>query len=126
MADALFEALFTEELFLIKPGVIVVIAPSWADLTREEKLKLSEILKAVKLTLEGVQIIEQPELDLAGFGTKPDRVIYFGPQVAGLVKYELIQANGTSLVLSDPLRDLLKDDTLRKKLWGSLRQLFNL
>lgn len=125
MTDSFFESLYIEELYQLAPKTSVVIATAWNKITEEERQLLSKILGSVKLSLESVRIIEQEHFNLSKWIEKPKRVISFSPAPDGLAKYEVIEADGTSLVLSNSLGELITDDACRRKLWLALKQLFS-
>ncbi len=124
MTDPFFESLYTEELYHPAPKTSVVIATTWNKISEEERQLLAKILGSVKLSLESVRIIEQAQLNLSTWIEKPEKVICFSPAQSALTKYEVIEAEGTSLVLSNSLIELIPDDASRRKLWLALKQLF--
>jgi DNA polymerase III psi subunit len=126
MTDPFFESLYSEELYHPSPKTSVVIATAWEKITEEERQLLSKILGSVKLNLESVQIIEQPHFNLSTWVEKPKKVICFSPAPNALVKHEIIEVDGTSLVLSNSLAELIPDDASKRKLWLALKQLFSL
>lgn len=121
---------FPEEIYNIKPArTAVVITKPWKELTYAEKeqlQKISDALKArlnPKLSIDAFQIIHQTQLDIASLN-QPREVIYFGPPIKGLAYFELIEANGVKMVLSESLHDLILNDPGKQKLWKALQQLF--
>jgi DNA polymerase III psi subunit len=120
----IFESTYSEELYLIQPRVTVVIPVAWAEVKEEEKVLLSKILNAVKQSLDSVVIKQQPKLDLSVWAEKPERVLCFSP-AEGLPKYEVLPAQGTSVIVSPPLPDLLTNDEAKKKLWAGLKVMFS-
>jgi len=124
MTDPFFESLYTEELYQPAPKTSVVIATAWDKITEEERQLLSKILGSVKLSLESVRIIEQPQFNLSSWVIKPKKVICFSPAPSALAKHEVIEVDGTSLVLSNSLAELIPDDATKRKLWLALKQLF--
>ena len=118
--------IFTDELYQLAPLPTVVLTKPWAAVTQPEQEQLIRILTALKLSLDSVTIIYQPELDLAALPAKPEKVIYFGALPAGLTHYERMEAQGVGLVASEELEILLANDPARKKLWTALKQLFSL
>lgn len=115
---------YTEDLFLIPTPPTVVIGAPWKDLTDEEKELLSKILDSVKIGMAAVRIVVMAELDLSQWKEKPSKLIGFGIKAHGIAQYELITTPQTQLVLADSLSVLCNNDELKKKLWGSLKQLF--
>lgn len=124
MDSAIFNTLYNEELYQVKPKVVIVVDQEWNSVTAEEKQLLARILQAVKLTFEGVRVVRQDVLNVTGLGTPPHRVICFGKAAAGLALYEPLEVGGISLVISENLSELVKNDAARKKLWGALKLLF--
>ena len=124
MTDPIFESLYTEELYELTKKISVVIATPWEKITEEERVLLAKILGSVKLSLEKVQIIEQPQFNLSTWLEKPDKVICFSPALIEINKYEVVELEGVTLVLSSPLSLLIPDDASKRKLWLALKQLF--
>jgi DNA polymerase III psi subunit len=119
----IFESTYPEELYLIQPRVTVVIPVAWAEVKDEEKVLLSKILNAVKQSLDSVVIRQQPQLDLSVWAQKPERVLCFSP-AEGLPKFEVLPAQGTSVIVSMTLPELLTNDEAKKKLWAGLKVMF--
>ncbi len=126
MSDPVFESLYSEELYQPALKITVVLATAWNKITDDERLLLSKILGSVKLSLESVRIIEQAQFNLSTWIEKPKQVICFSPASDGLAKHEVIEVDGTSLVLSNTLGELIPDDASKRKLWLALKQLFYL
>lgn len=120
----IFESTYPEELYLIKPRVTVVIPVRWAEVKEAEKTLLSKILGAVKQSLDSVTIKQQSLLDLSLWGEKPERVLCFSP-AEGLPKFEVLPTQGTSVIVSLPLPELLTNDEAKKKLWAGLKMMFS-
>jgi hypothetical protein len=131
MENDYLESLYAEELYRIPPKTTIVITQPWSDLKEEEKEQLAKITEALRqrihprLSLVALAIVSVSSLDLSTWVEKPDRLIYFGPAIKGLTNYELIQADGTQMVLSESLADLIPNEASRTKLWQALRQLFS-
>jgi hypothetical protein len=121
--EEIFESTYPEELYLIKPRVTVVIPVPWTDVKEAEKALLSKILGAVKQSLASVVIIQQPHLDISVWIEKPERVLCFSP-AEGLPKFEVLPAQGASVIVSLPLPELLANDEAKKKLWAGLKVMF--
>lgn len=124
MTDTIFESLYTEELYNLTSKISVVMAIPWEKVTEEERLLLAKILGSVKLSLEKVQIIEQPQFNLSTWLEKPKKVICFSPALVEINKYEVVEVEDVTLVLSNPLSLLIPDDASKRKLWLALKQLF--
>ncbi len=120
----IFESTYPEELYLIQPRVTVVIPVPWAEVKEEEKVLLSKILNAVKQSLDSVVIRQQTHLDLSMWAEKPERVLCFSP-AEGLPKFEVLPAQGTSVIVSLPLPELITNDDAKKKLWAGLKVMFS-
>lgn len=120
----IFESTYPEELYLIQPRVTVVIPVAWTEVKEAEKTLLSKIVGAVKLSLDSVVIRQQPQLDLSVWTEKPERVLCFS-SAEGLPKFEVLSAQGTSVIVSLPLNELLANDEAKKKLWAGLKVLFS-
>jgi len=131
MANDFLESLYSEELYRIRAKTTIVITQPWADLPLPEKEQLLKIAEALrqkihrKLSIVSLAIVSVSTLDLSTWVEKPDRLIYFGPAIKGLSTYEVIQADGIKMVLSESLADLIPNEAARTKLWQALRQLFS-
>ncbi|MEK6783441.1 MAG: hypothetical protein AABY93_17190 [Bacteroidota bacterium] len=125
MTNPFFESTYPEELYVLSPKTFVVISTPWENATEAERQQLVKILAAIKLNLESVRIIVQSELNLSTWIEKPKKVICFSPASSTFKKYEVIEADGTALVLSNPLAELIQDDASKRKLWLALKQLFS-
>ncbi len=120
----IFESTYPEELYLIQPRVMVVIPVAWTEVKEAEKILLSKILSAVKQSLDSVVIRQQPQLDLSVWTEKPKRVLCFSP-AEGFPKFEVLPVQGTSVIVSLPLPELLANDEAKKKLWAGLKVMFS-
>lgn len=126
MDSILFESIYQEQLFSLTMPPTVIVNQPWEKITADERTLLSKILGALRLSLEGVSIKHQTSLDLSDWIQKPKHLIYFGDPVKGIQQYEVIEANGVSIVTSESLSDLLKNDASRKRLWLALKQQFSI
>jgi len=124
MTEPLISALYPEEIYQL-PAKTCVVVKSWNKLLSEEIQLLSKILGAVRLSLDGVQIVEQSILNITDLSVKPRRIICFTDVAAGLTSFESMEVDGVLLVISPALGDLLKDEAARKKLWGALKAQFS-
>ena len=124
MDSVLFESIFSEQLYTIGQPPVVLVTQPWNSITTEERTLLSKILAALKLSLDSVSIKNQPSLDLSQWIQKPRHLIYFGEAVKALPQYEVVEANGVSIVISESLKDLLSNESSRKKLWQALKKQF--
>ena len=126
MNSILFESIFSEQLFSVAVAPTIVINQPWEKISHEERNLLSKILGAIRLSLDSVSIKHQPTLDLSAWIEKPKHLIYFGEPVKGLQPYEVVEANGVSIVISESLSSLLQNDPSRKKLWQALKKQFSI
>jgi len=122
--DSFFKIIFEEEVYLIAPPVAVIIDIAWSDVKKDQRVLLSRILQAIKLSTEGVRILHLTQFDLSSFEEKPSRVLAFISPPKGLVSYEIIKTGSTSMIFSDPLEKLITDDSGKRKLWAALKGLF--
>ncbi len=126
MDSVLFESIYQEQLFSVTMPPTIIVNQPWEKITSEERTLLSKILGALRLSLDAVSVKHQTTLDLSNWIQKPKHLIYFGDPVKGIQQYEVIEANGVSIVTSESLSDLLKSDASRKKLWLALKQQFSI
>src|SRR5690349_19412922 len=115
------EQTFSEELYRIKSSrTTVVITKPWNEIGYAEKEQLQKISDALRqrlnprLSIDAFQVIHQHQLDVNTLN-QPKEVIYFGPPIKGLSYYELIEANGVKMVLSESLHDLISNDQGKQK-----------
>jgi DNA polymerase III psi subunit len=94
-------------------------------ITSQEKVLLEKILTAIRHSLNSVTIKYQKSLDLSVWSEKPSHLIYFGVPVNGVPLYDLVQANGVSIVASERLQNLGANEEARKKLWQVLKKQFS-
>lgn len=118
------EYIFSEEVYRLAAKPVVVVNKPWTEISPEESSLLSKILNAIKHSLDSVNIVYQSQLDVTQFSFRPETVICFGSGTKGLALYEPIDANQVSIVLSESLTELLKNDASRKLLWQALKQQF--
>ena len=119
------ENLYTEELYAIKPKVLIIIATPWSSLQDDEINLLSKILNAVKLSLSSVQIVTRTSFTVDDFKTfQPSHIVSFGTALQNKTSlYQAINLGNISVVLADELRNL--DDARKKNLWLTLKQVFH-
>jgi len=125
VSPVLFESIFPEGIFSIHPSPAIILDQPWGTITVVEKMLLEKILVAIKLSLNSVTIQYQNSLDLSVWVEKPQRVIYFGKPVKGVPLYEVVEANGVTIVASESLGDLSSNESARKKLWQALKKQFS-
>jgi DNA polymerase III psi subunit len=120
------EYIFNEDIYQLRLRPVVVIDKPWKEVSAEESGLLAKILGAIKHSLDTVNIVYQPQLEVSKLSFKPEKVICFGNGAKGIALYEPIEADQVSIVISDSLSDLLKNDAARKQLWQGLKKQFNL
>lgn len=124
MEQALSTITFTEDIFLLPQLVTIIIKKPWIEVTPEERTQLAKILSALRLSLEKVRIVTQEELALGNLIGSPTYVIVFGLEIKGVSLFEFMTINGVKVVLSEDLSVLLKNEESKKKLWLSLKSMF--
>jgi hypothetical protein len=123
-SESLFKSTFNEEVYDIAIPLTVVIGVPWENLKDEHIQLLSKILVAVGQSLSGARIIHQDPLDMSAWGEKPGHTIAFIVPPKGLASYEVITTAAGTVVFSEPLEILHADDAAKRKLWGTLKTLF--
>jgi hypothetical protein len=117
--------LFQEELYQFTAPMTVVVPRPWETYTQEEELLLAKILTSVKIDIGAVQMIEQAVLDLQALPIySPTRVLIFGSASEDLPLYQVVPAQGFTVIRADDLAML--DDIKKKNLWAALRQMFGI
>ncbi len=124
MTDPALINIYFEEIYQVLPKTTIMISTPWSEVKDDQRLLLSNILLAVKLSLDSVRIIHQSQFDLMSLEEKPSRMIAFLAPPKGLALYEVIHTGETSVVFSEPLENLNLDDGAKRKLWSSLKALF--
>jgi DNA polymerase III psi subunit len=124
MIEKVAHLIFTEEVYQVR-GTVLVFSDPWKSIGDTDRALLDKILQAVKLTIHDVAIVHQPALDLGALTPRPRRVVYFGDGVKGLTPFEVIEAEGTSLIISTTLSQLQTDTASKAKLWSALKVLFS-
>ena len=119
-----FATIYAEEVYSIASPVTIVISVPWSQITEDHRQLLQKILQAVRHSLDSVRIIHQNKFDASAWNEKPSKVVAFIEPPKGLTAYEVIQTGETDVVFSDPLAQLISDDTSKRKLWGALKSLF--
>jgi hypothetical protein len=114
--------LYQEELYDIPAGVTVVLSKYWDNYSTEEKALLAKILGSIRIDLAAVQIITRSSFALPSMPAQPSsKVLIFGSETAGINPYEVVQAQGFTVIKADDLSEL--DDARKKSLWLALKQL---
>lgn len=126
MEPTLATITFTEDIFLLPKLVTIIVKKPWIEVAPEERTQLSKILGALRLSLEKVRIVTQEELALSNLIGNPTHVIVFGLEIKGVSLFEFMTINGVKVVLSEDLSILLKNEESKKKLWLSLKSMFEL
>lgn len=117
--------LFQEELYAIPAELEVVLCRSWDSYTPEEKELLGKILAGIGRTLASARIVVRETIDLVDINPSiTSAVLVFGSEAPGINSYEVVQAQGFSLIRADDLPAL--DTERKKRLWASLRQMFGI
>jgi hypothetical protein len=120
-----FENLYTEELYKIHSKVLIVISKPWSEMQDEEIILLGKILNAVKLSLAAVQVVTRTEFIIEDFKPcQPSCIIAFGATLKDSTKmYENLSIDGIPIVVAHEFDQL--DDTRKKNLWLTLKQVFH-
>ena len=117
--------LYSEELYQIPAGILIVIKKNWQDYTTEEKVLLTKILQSVKVNVAQVQIISMDRVSIHTLsGLSPSFVLIFGSEIPDIKPYEVIPAQDFSMIRADDLGQL--DDAKKKNLWAAMKQMFNI
>lgn len=124
MHPEFFESIYTEEIYSLHPRTTVVLNTAWQHLSEDEKVQLTKILSAVKLSIHSVEIITQSSLNIPFFKGKSDRLIYFGEVPAGVARYQVLESEGISFICSEELKHLIANAPARKQLWNAMQPLF--
>jgi hypothetical protein len=123
---SVLENLYTEDLYQVPSKVVVVVPKPWSEITEDERMVLSKMLVAVKLSMAHVHIVSRAQFSLEDFNAfPPQKILAFGSAFHASSKlYEHLTVNGTSVILADALGQL--DDARKKSLWQALRQMFGI
>lgn len=123
MNSSLDPYLFQEELYIIPEPVTIVLPRHLADYPEESRALMSRILAAVDLTPASVRVITGYSLSIEECASlRTSKLLIFGSQVKSVASYEVIQAQGFSMIQADDLADL--DDTKKKSLWNAMKAMF--
>ena len=115
--------MFQEELYSIPEPVTIVLTQNLVDYPEESRVLMSRILAAVELTLSSVRIVIGKPVSVEEFASlRTSKLLIFGSQAKGTTSYEVIQAQGFSVIQADDLPDL--DETKKKSLWKALKTMF--
>jgi len=121
---AIFEALYSEELYDFRAPVVVVVSRPWAEISADHKTVLAKMLAAVKLSIDTVQVVHRNAFTLEELTPlQSGKILAFGVNLKTPAPlYQHIAQNGVSLIVSDSLDQL--DDAKKKSLWLALRAMF--
>ena len=101
----------------------IVLPRDLADYPEENRVLMSRILAAVDLTLSSVRIVTGKPVSIEEFASlRASKLLIFGSQAKGTTSYNVIQAQGFSVIQADDLTDL--DETKKKSLWKALKTMF--
>ena len=120
----IFKVTYSEDVYSVQSPLTVVMGVPWEQVGADHRLLLSKILNSVRLSLAGVRIIQQTNLDVSAWGEKPRQIIAFLAPPKGLPCYEVIQTGEASVIFSDPLEILNSDDAAKRQLWNALKSHF--
>jgi DNA polymerase III psi subunit len=124
MHPEVFNNTYEEELYIVSTKPVVVLDIEWDKIREGEKTLLEKILSSVKLSLNHVKVVCNSKPDVANWTDRPKHVLVFGSEIAGLSKNELLDVQGIKLIISSSLENLDKDSEAKKKLWNSLKLMF--
>lgn len=116
--------IYSEELYKLPPGTIVLLPVPWKTLSEDQVTLLGKILGSVKLSLAGVQMLCREQADIHELKVyNPSVIISFGTRLQpNSEMYTVTEADGIRVIQSDAL-DLL-DDAKKKNLWNALKLAF--
>jgi hypothetical protein len=102
-----------------------VISKSWSEMQDEEIILLGKILNAVKLSLAAVQVVTRRAFSAEDFKFfQPACIIAFGATLKDSTKmYENLTLDGIPIVVAHEFNQL--EDTRKKNLWLTLKQVFH-
>jgi DNA polymerase III psi subunit len=115
---------FSEELYSVPLKPVVVLNEEWQNLDERLKVFLEKILSSVKLSTNHVKIVSSSNPDVLQWKDKPVYAIIFGNEIQGLAQNELLEVQGTKLIITSSLKSLETDTEAKKKLWNSLKEMF--
>jgi hypothetical protein len=125
MSQTAFAHLYQEELYRTPSSVTIVLSKAWEDYSADQHVLLGKILASVKLSLSAVRIISLSSFTLSSleaFGST--NVLVFGSGGEAFTPYQLIRAQGFSVIKADDLDAL--DDAKKKSLWLALKSMFGI
>lgn len=124
MKAAESNTIFTEELYDLRYETVVAIPKELQSLTVDQIQLLTKILASVKLSIDGITILQIPEVNLEKLSVlKTKRILSFGcTPLKNISYYTLETINGIKVIQADALSEL--DDNRKKSLWNALKQGF--
>jgi len=120
----IFESVFQEEVYSIKPKLVIVIENSWHLLSEQEKELLKKIIGALKISLESIQIVSQSDFKISSFENRTEKLLYFGANAGEFANYQQHTFSGISFICAEALSNLLLNEAARKQLWTGLKNMF--
>ncbi|MDN5199733.1 hypothetical protein QQ008_00125 [Fulvivirgaceae bacterium BMA10] len=119
-----------------KKGILVLVNhQTEAFLEKEDEVLLSKILQSVKLSFEDIALVNAHALDdqlgllkeisykkIVSFGVED---LNFAITQSSVKHYDLVPLNDGKLLLADSLKVISSDVEKKKKLWGGLKELFD-
>ena len=123
------EHLYQEELYVLRPKVLVIIPMQWDSLPEDDQVLLSKILTFVKTSLSSVQVLALRDADINDLEIyQPSRILAFGGTIKVLGKnipsYQAHRHNGIAILQADSLDQL--DAVKKKNLQNALKEMFEL
>jgi hypothetical protein len=120
----IFESVFQEEVYSLKPKLVIVIENSWQSLSEQEREQLKKIIGALKISFESIQIAIQSDFKISSFEHRTNKLIYFGSTPGNFANYQQHTFSGISFICSEALSQLLINESTRKQLWTGLKNMF--
>lgn len=123
------EHLYQEELYILRPKVLVIIPVPWNSLTEDDQVLLSRILTFVKRSISSVHVLNIAEADTDDLDVyQPSRILVFGSTIKASGKnvppYQSHRHHGITIVQADSLNQL--DSVKKKNLQNALKEMFEL
>lgn len=119
-----FESVFQEEVYFIKPKLVIVIENPWQSLNEPEIELLKKIIGALKISLESIQLVSQSHLKISSFEKRTNKLIYFGANAGDFANYQTHTFSDITFICSEALSQLLINEVARKQLWAGLKNMF--
>lgn len=124
MKEEVFDSVYQEEIYSLRKKPLIVLQESWESLSIPERELLIKIIGALKLSISEIQITSSPILDIQTYINRAEKLIWFGSKQNQYNNYNTYQQTGLSFICSDSLKVLLENDSLKKQLWITIKQLF--